>query len=184
MRGWGDQRKLPLAGLELKASERGGEPQRHLEAEALGPRPRGKHGHSMQAAVRERYRQSREKMVRNEVREVSKAAPWGSMGVHPKWAGLWQVICVCVAQLLSPAWLSVTPWTVARQAPLSVGFSRQEYWSGLLFPPPGDLPPPRDQTQSLASPALAGGVLTPAPPGEPVRICTKCLMSLPSQYIP
>ena len=35
-----------------------------------------------------------------------------------------------------------TPWTVARQAPLSVGFPRQEYWSGLPFPPPGDLPDP------------------------------------------
>ena len=37
-----------------------------------------------------------------------------------------------------------TPWTVARQAPLSMGFSRQEYWSGLSFPSPGDLPRPRD----------------------------------------
>ena len=41
----------------------------------------------------------------------------------------------------------VTPWTVAHQAPLSVGFSSQEYWSGLPFPSPGDLPDPRDQTQ-------------------------------------
>ena len=44
-----------------------------------------------------------------------------------------------------------TPWTVARQAPLSTGFSRQEYWSGMPFPPPGDLPDPgiklRDGTQ-------------------------------------
>ena len=38
--------------------------------------------------------------------------------------------------------LCATPWTVARQAPLSLGFSRQEYWSGLPFPPPGDLPDP------------------------------------------
>jgi len=38
--------------------------------------------------------------------------------------------------------LFVTPWTVASQAPLSKGFSRQEYWSGLPFPPPGDLPDP------------------------------------------
>ena len=41
---------------------------------------------------------------------------------------------------LSPALLFVTLWTVACQAPLSMGFSRQEYWSGLLFPSPGDLP--------------------------------------------
>ena len=48
---------------------------------------------------------------------------------------------LCVrAQLLSHVWLFATPWTVATQAPLSMGFSRQEYWSGLPFPHPGDLP--------------------------------------------
>ena len=46
-----------------------------------------------------------------------------------------------------------TPWTVARQAPLSMGFARQEYWSGLPFPDPGDLPNPEIE---LASPVLAG----------------------------
>ena len=50
-----------------------------------------------------------------------------------------------------------TPWTVARQAPLSMGFSRQEYWSGLPFPSPGDLPDPG--IKSL-SPVLAGGFFT------------------------
>ena len=43
---------------------------------------------------------------------------------------------------LSRVWLFATPWTVAHQAPLSMGFSRQEYWSGLPFPSPGDLPAP------------------------------------------
>ena len=43
---------------------------------------------------------------------------------------------------LLPSWYSATPWTVALQAPLSMGFSRQEYWSGLPCPPPGDLPDP------------------------------------------
>ena len=52
---------------------------------------------------------------------------------------------------------SVTLWTVARQAPLSRGFSRQEYWSGLPFPPPGDLPNPGIEPVSLMSPALAVG---------------------------
>ena len=47
------------------------------------------------------------------------------------------------AQLLSHAQLFATPWVVALQAPLSMGFSRQEYWSGLPFPPPGNLPNPR-----------------------------------------
>ena len=52
----------------------------------------------------------------------------------------------------------VTPWTVACQAPLSMGFSRQEYWSGL--PPPGDLPDPGIQPNSLRSPALVGRFFT------------------------
>ena len=55
------------------------------------------------------------------------------------------------AQLLSHVQLFATPRTVARQAPLSMGFSRQEYWIGLLFPPPGDF---SDPGIKLASPAL------------------------------
>ena len=58
----------------------------------------------------------------------------------------------------------VTPWTVARQSPLSMGFSRQEYWSGLPFPFPGDLPHPGIEP---ASPALAGGFFTIELPGRP-----------------
>ena len=61
----------------------------------------------------------------------------------------------------------VIPWTVARQAPLSVGFPRQEYWSGLPFLPPGDLPDPGTEPRSLESPALAGGFFTTEPPGKP-----------------
>ena len=56
--------------------------------------------------------------------------------------------------------LFVTPWTVARQTPLSMGFSRQEYWSGLPFLSPGDLPYPGIEPGSLTSPALAGGFFT------------------------
>ena len=52
------------------------------------------------------------------------------------------------------------PWTVDRQAPLSVEFSRQEYWSGLPCPPLGDLPNPRIKAVSLASPLLLGGLFT------------------------
>ena len=52
--------------------------------------------------------------------------------------------------------LSVTLWTVAYQAPLNTGFSRQEYWSGLPWPLPGDLPDPETEPASLTSPALAG----------------------------
>ena len=53
-------------------------------------------------------------------------------------------------------WLCSTLWTVACQAPLSMGFSRLEYWSGLPFPSPGDLPIPGIESVSLTSPALAG----------------------------
>ena len=59
------------------------------------------------------------------------------------------------AKLLSRVRLFVTPWTVALQAPLSMGFSRQEYWSGLPCPPAGDLADPTSEPVSLMSPALA-----------------------------
>ena len=58
-------------------------------------------------------------------------------------------------------------WMVAHQAPLSMGFSRKEYWSGLPFPSPGDLPHPGIKTVSLASPALADRLVLP-PPGKPL----------------
>ena len=55
--------------------------------------------------------------------------------------------------------LFVTPWTVPFQALLSMEFSKQEYWNGLLFPIPGDHPDPGIQPVSLVSPELAGGFL-------------------------
>ena len=58
-------------------------------------------------------------------------------------------------RLISLVQLFETPWTVACQAPLSMGFSRQEYWSGLPCPLPGDLPNPGIEPVSLMSPALA-----------------------------
>ena len=68
--------------------------------------------------------------------------------------------------VLSYVQLFVNPWTVAHQAPLSVEFSRQEYWSGLPFPPPGDPPDPGIKTASPASPALTGRFLTTQQPGK------------------
>ena len=56
--------------------------------------------------------------------------------------------------------LCETLGTIPCQAPLSMGFSRQEYWSGLPFPPPGDLPNPETKLASLMPPALAGGFFT------------------------
>ena len=61
--------------------------------------------------------------------------------------------------------LFVTLWPIAGHAPLSIGFFRQEYWSGLPCPSPGDLPDSRIEPRSLKSPILAGGgSLTLAPP--------------------
>ena len=60
-----------------------------------------------------------------------------------------------------------TPWTVARQAPLSMEFSRQEYWSALPFPSPGDLPDPGIEPWS---PALQADSLPSEPPGKPISI--------------
>ena len=63
----------------------------------------------------------------------------------------------------------VTPGTVARQPPLSVGFSRQEHWSGLPCPPPGDLPHPGIEPASLVSPALQADFLPTEPPRKQLK---------------
>ena len=70
---------------------------------------------------------------------------------------------VCV---LSRIQLFATLWTAVCQVPVYMGFSRQEYWSGLLCSPPGDLPNPGTEPISLMSPALAGEFLTLVPPGK------------------
>ena len=99
-------------------------------------------------------------------------------------------VCVCVCahmyvHTLSHVQLFVTPWTVARQAPLSMEFSRQKYWSGLLFPPTWDLLNPGIKPESLASPALAGSFLTTTPPGKPFKYniqliyLVRCLLTPP-----
>ena len=69
------------------------------------------------------------------------------------------VLC-CILSCFSCVWLCGTLWTIACQAPLSTGFSRQEYWSGLPYPSPGDLPKPGIEPGSLMSPALAGRFFT------------------------
>ena len=65
--------------------------------------------------------------------------------------------------MLSHVQLFATPWTVAQQASLPLGFPRQEYWSGLPFPSPEDIPGPGIEP---VSPALAGGFFTAEPPGS------------------
>ena len=72
--------------------------------------------------------------------------------------------CIIVVESLSRVRLFVTPWTVAHQSPLSMGFPRQEYWSGLPFPSPGDLP---DSGIDPGLPALVSGFFTTEPPEKP-----------------
>ena len=83
---------------------------------------------------------------------------------------LYVCVCMCMYVLLRCGQLFATSQTVARQTPLSVGFSRQEYWSGLPFPTIGDLPNPEIETMSLASPALVGGFFTIEPSGKPLNV--------------
>ena len=83
------------------------------------------------------------------------------------WAGFLHTRCPLPASLyaqsLSRVRLCVTPWTVAHQPPLSTGFPRQEYWSGLPFPSPGNLSDPGIEP---TSPVLAGGFFTTEPSGK------------------
>ena len=86
-------------------------------------------------------------------------------------------VCVCVyarvhthSRLCFDVFNSLQPWTVALQGPLSMGFSRQENWSGLPFPPPpGDLLNPGIKPAPREPPALEGGFSTAEPPGKPVK---------------
>ena len=78
---------------------------------------------------------------------------------HLHWKWIYQ-FRVCALSCFTHVCLFETPWTVAHQAPPSMGFSRQEYWSGVPCPPPGDLPHPGMEPVSLMSPALAGGFFT------------------------
>ena len=98
-------------------------------------------------------------------REVPTKGPLDSaqQGFFPAWRGrtistaLHSTHACKVTSVVSD---SATPWTVAHQTPLSMGFSRQEHWSGLPFPIPGDLPSQGMEPESPVSPALASGFLT------------------------
>ena len=74
--------------------------------------------------------------------------------------------------VLSPVRLFATPWTVARQAPLSMGFPRQEDLNGFPSPPPGDLPHPGIKPMPPVFPALAGRFSTTAPPTQQMPFIT------------
>ena len=96
-------------------------------------------------------------LIRGEGRHSWKV-PVQEFRLHPEWPGDAEQVslCVCVIRSLCCVQLFESPWTVARQASLSVEFSRQECWSGLPFPSPGDLPDPGFKPTFPASPALAG----------------------------
>ena len=99
-----------------------------------------------------------------------KSNGWKSLvGYHPwglkesdttEWLHSLSILHECVLSHFSHVWLFVTPWTVAHQPSLSMGFSRQEFSSELPCPSPGDLPDPEIKLASLTSPALAGGFFT------------------------
>ena len=97
---------------------------------------------------------------------------WMSLPFFAPLASLYNQI-LCTLSCFSNVQLFVTPQTVAHQAPLSMGFSRQEYWSGLPCPPPGDLPHPGIEPVSLTSPAVAGRFFT-----------TRTTWEAPSKSIP
>ena len=87
---------------------------------------------------------------------------------NPNWHSYLLLVICLHAQLLSHVRLFVTLWTVAHQAPLPMGFSRQEYWSGLPCPLPGDLPNPQIKSEFPAAPALHVDSLPTEPPGKPL----------------
>ena len=91
------------------------------------------------------------------------------------------IIYVHVLSHFGRVQLFVTPWTLAHQAPLSMGLSRQEYWSGLPCPPPGALPHPGMEARSVESPALQADSLPAELLGSPmsITIITKITVCLP-----
>ena len=92
------------------------------------------------------------------------------------------VLFCCLVNKSYPT-LLWSPWTVAYQAPLSMGFPRPEYWNGLPFPPPGDLPDPKMELTSPVTPELAGGFFTTEPTGKP-SLCFSQSVSSVTQSCP
>ena len=91
---------------------------------------------------------------------------------------------LCMLSHFSHIQLFAILWTVACQAPLSVGFSRQEYWSGLPFPSPGDIPEPGIEPVSLTSPALAGGFFITSATWEDSLCLNNNKTYILNQYLP
>ena len=96
----------------------------------------------------------------------------------PEWGAI-SFSNACMLSCFTRVRFRATPWTAAHQAPLSTGFSRQEYWSGLLFPIPGNLPDPGKEAEFPAAPALAGRFFTTEPPAHPNRGITSSVHVAP-----
>ena len=111
-------------------------------------------------------------VIRDWLQSCRKHGPSSSVGTYsaqitkagPQWEP-YTLPFVVVVQTLSCIQPFANPQTVARQAPLAMGFPRQEYWNGLPFPSPGDIPSPGMEP---TSPELAGGFFTTEPPGKPM----------------
>ena len=130
---------------------------------------------------------------REELSELTLYFPDSScMFSYQPWVGQydWRTLSshACMWSCFSHVWLFLTPWTVSCQAPLSLGFSRQEYWSGLPCPPPGDLPDPEIEpfVSSLYLHWQVGS-LPLVPPGKPKfpssRHITVCLPQCKNENI-
>ena len=92
-------------------------------------------------------------------------------------------MCVCVCVCAQSHLTLCDPMDVAHQAPLSMEFSRQEYWSVFPFPAPGDLPVSGIKPTSLASPVMAGKFFTYWPPGKPLLCMHVCVYTYGYRYI-
>ena len=104
--------------------------------------------------------------------------PWGSQRVRHDWATNTTTTINFIIPACSVVSDSVTPQTIACQAPLSLTFSRQEYWSGLPYPPPRDLPHSGIKPMALMPPSLAGGFFTTGHLGRPLLLLLS-LLKLP-----
>ena len=94
---------------------------------------------------------------------------------HSLYKDLWSSYSFLYS-VVAQSCLTAIPWTVACLAPLPLGFSRQDYWSGLPCPSPGDLPDPRIEYVSLMAPALAGGFFTTSATSEALINVSHCCL--------
>ena len=111
-----------------------------------------------------------ESLKKEEINEFNKYCRTLCIWILSQFSRTLNVVHVRMLSHFSCAWLFATLWTIARQAPLSMWFSRQKHWSRLPFPSPGYLPNPEIDPAFLMSPALAGVFFTAEPLGKPLNV--------------